>query len=310
MARHASIRLLRRYAPLLLLGAALVEIGAYGFFARRYPRFDEYAELAEIDPGPEPLVIAPAWAEPLVRRALGDRWPLATVAWPDLESAPRVIEIDVLGDRAPELAGWREKVLTQFDSFSARLMLNPAPARATVDFVDELGPAARVELHGDGVTPCVWREDADVIAGGLGGNPTFPRRRFVCPTTPFLNAGVTVIADEDFRPRRCIWAHPPRRGELVIRFPAAPLGTRIVGHGGMYWMIERGRAGAPIDLAVSVDGDPIGVVTHRDGDGWARFELGLGEHAGRRGAVRFAVSSSDWQDRHFCFEARSLEDRR
>ncbi len=55
-----------------------------------------------------------------------------------------------------------------------------------------------------------------------------------------------------------------------------------------------------------VDGETIGAVEHRDGDGWAAFELALGAHAHKpHAAVEFGVSSPNHQHRHFCFEATS-----
>ena len=296
----------------MLLVAAL-ELGAHWFFAARYPRFEEYEAISRAGIAPEAgeaLVVAPEWAEPMGRRAFGEALAIAAVAGPDFASVRTVVEVDVLGHRRDELSGWREIARESVGPFTLRRLENPAASEVAVDFVAALGPAARVELHALGTARCDWHENADLLSGGLGGNPTFPRRRFVCPGAPFLNAGVTVIADEEFRARRCIWAHPPPRGVLAIRFPPLALGARIVGHGGIYWMIERERAGAPVELAVTVDGDAIGRVVHEDGEGWARFELPLGEHAGRRGAVSFLVSSVDWHDRHFCFEARSLEAKR
>jgi hypothetical protein len=43
---------------------------------------------------------------------------------------------------------------------------------------------------------------------------------------------------------------------------------------------------------------------HKDGDGWAPFEFDLGAHANAPAAeVEMAVSSRDYRDRHYCFEA-------
>ena len=143
-----------------------------------------------------------------------------------------------------------------------------------------------------------------IAAGGLGGHPTFPPERFECPSGIFFFVGVTVIADEEFRPRRCLWSHPPLTGEIVTRFHDVPLGKVIRGHGGLYWMTERELKGAPVTLTVRVDGDQVGSFTHRDGEGWKGFEMPLGAHAGQRAReVEIGVSSSNYKDRHFCFEA-------
>jgi hypothetical protein len=172
------------------------------------------------------------------------------------------------------------------------------------DFVDALAPEQVSVRWGEPATPCPWAEQSPVLAGGLGGHPTFPARRFRCPGSELFNVGVTVIADQDFLPRRCIWAHPPARGKLHILYRNVDLGDVIAGHGGMYWIIERELGGAPVRLTVKVDGDTVGEVTHSDGQGWLPFELALGTHAHARGAeVEFAVSSTNLRDRHLCFEA-------
>jgi hypothetical protein len=115
-----------------------------------------------------------------------------------------------------------------------------------------------------------------------------------------MHVGETVIADQDFLPRRCIFAHPPGHADLVIRFPSVPAGDRIVGRSGLYWMIERERKGAPVTLEVRIGSELIGTVVHEDGQGFARFELPLG---GRGGDVDFVVRADDVQHRHFCFHA-------
>jgi hypothetical protein len=153
---------------------------------------------------------------------------------------------------------------------------------------------------------CMWNPIARASAGGLGGHPTWPRQRFECGVEPALLVGVTVIADAAWRPRRCLWAHPPARGELVIRFERVALGASIVGHGALDWMAERARGGAPVELTARVDGEVVGSFIHADGDGWARFEWPLGARAHAPAAeVTFAVSSPDARERGFCFEARS-----
>jgi hypothetical protein len=301
------LRSLRRYSPFALVAAGIVELVLHFYFAQRHPRFEDYQVLASIDFDADALVVAPRWAEPMVRRALGHELPMRAVAAPDLTAASRAMAIEVAGHRADELAAWRERRRERRGAFTVRWLERPGAARTSLDFVDALGPSAEVWLSGPPQTRCFWREDAPALTGGLGGHVAFGRRRFVCPGSPLLNVGVTVIADQDFRPRRCLWAHPPAHGALVVRFPHARLAERIVGHSGMYWMIERERSGAPVELAVAVDGQQIGRIVHRDGDGWAPFELPLGEHANQSGSVSFTVSSDDWSARHFCFEARSIE---
>ncbi|MBK8258481.1 MAG: hypothetical protein IPK82_38205 [Polyangiaceae bacterium] len=172
--------------------------------------------------------------------------------------------------------------------------------------MEVLGPNATEVYTTDPYQTCRFAPHAQTMSGNLGGNPTFPAQRFECAGGPFFNVGVTVIADEEFRPRRCLWSHPPRIGEIVTQFRDVALGSTIVGHGGLYWMIEREKKGAPIELSVRVDGEEVGRFVHQDGQGWARFEIPLGVHINKQHAqVEFGVSSKNHLHRHFCFEARS-----
>jgi hypothetical protein len=289
--------------------AGLLELGGHLYFGKRDPGFEDWAALAPAAKAERKegdlVVVAPGWADPLARNALGDAFfPLRDAARPDVTRYATALEISALGERSPELGGWKELSRQRAGPFVLRRLENPAPAQVVFDFVDALGPeTAEVHLTMPPME-CPFVGNARPVAGGLFGHPTFPAARFECPTGVFFNVSRTVIADQDFRPRRCIWSHPPRQGEVVTRFAEVPLGRVIRGHGGMYWIIERDRKGAPVVLAVRVDGEEIGRVTHEDGQGWASFELPLGAHAGKKSAtVELAVSSPNYQHRHFCFEA-------
>jgi hypothetical protein len=253
------------------------------------------------------VVVAPRWAEPHVRRALGDDFfPLAAVARSDSARFSRAIEISVLGETAPDVAGFREVERREAGDIRVRVLENAASEPVVFDFVEHLGPRYASAFGTDPEVRCTWSEKARVASGGLGGTPTFPARRFVCQDDFYLNVSATIIADEKFLPRRCIYAHPTPKGARVVRFDKVPLGQRIVGHSGMYWMIERSKLGAPVDIEVRVDGEDLGTVTHTDGEGWKRFEIDLGSHANAQEAsVEFAISTKDYEHRHFCFQADS-----
>lgn len=304
----------RRLAQAALLAIPLLgltELVAHFYFAQRPPSFDAWVSLrapvlAARKEG-DLVVIAPPWAEPLARQALGDDlMPMRDVARPDVTRYASAIEVSILGERSAELDGWIEQSRKEHGKFVLRELRNPAPAHVVFDFVDHVRPPFADVRGTEPETACPWNPRAKAVSGGLGGHPTFPTERFECPAGVFFNVGVTVIADQDFGPRRCIWSHPLARGELVTRFRDVPLGSSIRGHGGMYWIVERNLTGAPVTLTVRVDKEVIGQYTHEDGDGWSAFEFPLGTHAGKTAAeVEFAVTTTNYLHRHFCFEADS-----
>ncbi|MBK9263489.1 MAG: hypothetical protein IPM54_27245 [Polyangiaceae bacterium] len=297
-----------------LLGVAalgVAELGLHVYHAKKAPNPGDWAQLvgpvAEERREGDVVVVAPLWGDPLARQALGDEvFPLKDAARPDMTRYATALEIGMLGQTSPELAGFREVSTRKVGPFTLRRLENPNYKPIVFDFVDNLVGGRATVRTTDPAANCTYTTSARPVAGGLGGHPTFPAARFECPGGYFLNVSQTVIADHDFRPRRCIWAHPPQKGEVIIRFSDVSLGSVIRGHGGMYWMIERDGLGAPVSISVRVDGVEIGKYEHRDGDGWSLFEMPLGAHAGKKSAVvEFGVSTRNFMHRHFCFEADS-----
>lgn len=298
-----------RYAFLGIPLLGLAELAAHFWFAKRPPSFDAWfavvSAVRETKREGDLLVVSPAWADPAARRALGDAlMPLRDVARPDATRYAHAIELSILGERSPELEGWREESRRAEGKFLLRRVENPAPARVVYDFVDHARPPFADVRGTDPGAACAWNPHAPIVASGSFGHPTFAPERFECPGGAMFNVGATVIADQDFRPRRCLWSQPFARGEIVTRFHDVPLGRVIRGHGGIYWIIEREKKGAPVTLTVRVDGDTVGRAVHRDGDGWALFQFDLGAHAGAaRAEVELGVSSAGAANRPFCFEA-------
>ena len=298
-----------RYAWLAVPLAGLGELAAHFYFAGRAPTPAEWESARTVltalrKPG-DLLVVAPGWGDPLARKAFGEAlMPLRDVARPDETAYARAIEVSFLGQRAPELAEWRAGEGKESGRFRFRVLSNPAPAAVGFDFVERLGPArARVfEQSGATSAACAWSSNARVETGGLPGPPTFPAQRFLCQGGAHYFVGVTIIDDQEYRPRRCIWAHPTPRGPLVIRFEAVPLGAAIRGHAGLPWLIMRDGAGPPVELEVRAGGRSLGTFVHRDQDGWSGFEFPTGQ-AGTSTEVEFEVRSTSARDRHFCFQA-------
>jgi hypothetical protein len=287
----------------------LLELLGHLYFARRAPSVDQWASIqgpvSELHHAGDPVVVEPYWAEPLARQVLGhEMMPLREVARPDLSAYARAVEISLFGGTSSELVGWSTREERDVGPFSVRLRENPAPAEVQFDFVDRLDPdQVSVQIGND--RACPWRPHARAMTGGLHGHIAFPAQRFECPGGPFFFVGVTVVDDERYRPRRCIWAHPPGQGPLRIRYRSALLGEVIRGYGALSWFLMRDGQGTPIEMTVRIDGETIGAFVHRDEQGWNKFELQTGSHAGSTAEVEFEISSQRPKDRHFCFYADS-----
>ena len=298
---------------LLVPALGLFELAGHFWFAGRAPRQDEWRALSQrIDrlkrPG-EPLLIAPEWAQPLARQAFGDAaFPLAELARADLLGFRRVLEVSALGARTEETRGWRQISEEESGRFTLRILENPAPRRAKYRFVDRVAPASlsvSVLVNGE-ATFCPFTDQARVTSGGLHGQVTFPRERFRCPGGDAFFVGVTLIDDQDYRPRQCIWARPPESGVLRLRFSNVPVGRSLRGFAGLSYFLFRDGLGQPITLRASVGDKPVGAYTHRDEWGFRGFEFAT---PGVEGVsdVEFQIASEAGEARDFCFVAEAVE---
>jgi hypothetical protein len=303
-----------RYLALLVPVFGLVELGLHFYFARRAPNADEWGAVRPLvaslhKPG-DPVVVAPYWAEPMARLAFGDQlMPIREVARPDVSRYNEALEVSILGRRAPELEGWKVAREERQGKFTLRTVQNPTPVQVTFDFTDHIEPSAaavRVEKPGLPSVDCSFNPNAIVESGGLGGAPVYPAARFVCPGQPgHVFVGVTLIDDEKSHPRRCIWSHPAGgEAELVTRFRDVPLGSKIHGHAGAGWIIERDKGVPPFTIKIVVAGREAGRFIHEPGDFWKGFEVPLAESAGKTADVEFRVSAPGGGT-HVCFEADS-----
>jgi hypothetical protein len=313
MEARRSWRSKAKFLPLAVPLFGIAELGAHWFFSRRAPAEKDWSDVRPVvaswrKPGAV-VVVAPYWAEPMARWSFGDAlMPTRDVARPDVTRYAEALEISTLGNRSPELAGWKVLREGKQGSFTLRALSNPSPPAVTYDFVDRLGPdAVDVSTEKAAVrSSCAFTSSAPVEGGGLGGPPIYPASRFVCPAEPsHVFVGVTIVDDEQARPRRCIWAHPPAgESEIVARFRAVPLGTKIHGHLGMGWLIERDRGVPPFTVRIVAGSSEVGKVLHQPGDGWKGFELPLGRASGTTADVEFHVTAPP-NGTHVCFEADS-----
>ena len=169
----------------------------------------------------------------------------------------------------------------------------PPPREVRFDFLARLSAAKVFVEKDDGARRACARDD----------RPD-GRVRFRCPETPtWAWVGATT---EAFRrePKRCVWMHPVPGERLVVRFEGVPGGGRLEGSAGLSDDGVRHRLGAPVQLAISVDGSEALKHVAASVPGLRPFstELPAGDHA-----VEFRVSAADVGARFFCFEARVME---
>ena len=297
----------------LLLLVPIVGVGellGHWYFAAAAPRPQQWRlarpRVEQLRKNGELVVIAPEWAEPLARSAFGEGiMPLSDSARPDSSAYPRAVEVSILGQRSAELERWRELERSRVGPFELRLLENPHVLPVRFSFVDRLEPG-RVEvteIESGQAVDCVWTDRARTRTGGLAGPPAFPRARFRCPGGESYFVGITVIDDQRYRPRRCIWANSRSEAQIRILYRGVPLGTMLRGYSGMPWMMTRDHQGPPIELGLVVDGQLLGSVLCHDGEGWTAFEMAIRGAEGRIADVEFRVSAPAGASRQFCFYA-------
>lgn len=299
-----NVRWLWLLVPLL----GLVELFAHSYFSGRAPEPAAYAQvsapLAKLHQPGDLVVMAPRWAEPNLRMALREElMPLAMVARPDDARYARAIEVSILG--ASTLPTWKVLSSERVGAFELRVLENPAPTRVQTELVDLFG-TPRVEaasLQGSNERLCTWNPRARTSDGALLGHPSFPAQRFECGAAEWNFVGVTIIDDQEYRLRRCIWAAPAEKSSTVVRFKGVTLGNSIHGYGGLSYFLERESKGTPINLEAFVEGASLGVFTHNDGQGFVPFEFSTQHLAGQTHDVEFRVRSSKSRQRDFCFQA-------
>ena len=312
MAPSARLKLKAAHCWLLLPALGLLELGGHFWTSRRAPTLAEWQELRPVvqrlKKADELVVVAPEWADPLARRALGDELlPIAMLSRPDARGYQRALEVSALGQRSTELDGWRETASERVGAFTVRRLENPSFTPVLYRFVDHVNPRELAVSEGDGESrDCAWQAQAPGLTGGLHGNVAFPRQRFGCRGGGPQLVGVTIIDDQNYRPRRCIWAHPSLDGALWLRFRDVPLGKKIRGYGGLSYFLARDGLGTPVELVVRAGGRELGRAIHQDEWGWRAFEVPTAELAGTTTEVEIEIRSASPEQRGFCFYAESV----
>jgi hypothetical protein len=303
-----------RYLWLLVPGLGVVELGAHLAFAARAPSLDAWRALAPAvraqKRAGEPVVVAPEWAEPLARHAFGDAvFPLAELARADDGSLARVLEVSALGARHAGTSGFRVVSETEHAGFTLRVLENPRPLPARYRLLEHVSPSELTVtvVTGEQSTPCVFSDRARVFAGGLHGAVAFPRERFVCPGPASAFVGITVIDDQEYRPRRCLWAQPPPGSVLRLVFVDVPFGAALRGFAGLSYFLSRDSDAPPIALSVSSQGTELGRYEHHDRSGWHSFGFATPLFSGKTAPLELEVSAKGREGRDFCLALEVVE---
>ncbi|MEN9578237.1 MAG: hypothetical protein RJA70_1246 [Pseudomonadota bacterium] len=296
-----------RFLWLMIPALGLLELLAHGYFRSAAPRDSDWdalvTPLRELRKNRELVVVAPGWAEPHARRVFGDaEMPLRDVARPDESGYARAVEISLLGDRA--LPSWAVLAEKDHGLFTLRVLENPSYEQVHLDFIDHFSAEAAAAFTGSerDPRPCTFNLNAQVSNGAVRGHPTFPKERFECGGDAQF-VGITVIEDERYRPRRCLWANPARGQATTLRFKQVTLHERIHGFGGVSFFDERDGEGGSVQLEARVGDHLVGKYQHLPGEGWTGFEFNTSTYKGQQHDVEFRTSAVKGRPRGFCFQA-------
>ncbi len=295
-------------AVLPLLG--LAELAAHAYFATRAPGFDDYAALAPrllaLKRPDMPVVASPGWAEPLLRQAAPEAFPLTEVARPDDAGFASFLEVSlpsVPQQAGAELAHFSQQSEERVGPFRLRILRNPGFEPRRFDFVTALeAGSARVSNSVDGeLLPCPLTEAPRSRTGGLHGAVARPRRYHACREDRAV--AVTVIEDRAYRPRRCVLIEAPSRGSVVLEFQGVPASAKLVGFAGFPYFLDRDAEGVQVELTLGEGAHELGRHRVEAARGWVRFDL---PRPNSRGDVTVEAAWRVEQPRELCLalEAR------
>jgi len=308
------VRTLTRHGKYLWLAIplfGLVELGASVYFSRRFPQVDEWraltTEVRALKQEKDLIVIAPEWAEPLARNAFSDSlMPIADVARPDEASYPRVIEVSALGKINPLIASWPVTAEKRFGKFALRTRTNPEYRPPLFVLTDHaVPPELEVSERGDSgeTTRCRYGTRPPSSASGLLARPAFPRQRFSCGPAEADFVGTTIIDDQNYRARSCLWANPAPGGLLTLKFSNVPMGDELYGYIGFSFFRFRDHGWPKVSLSFAIDGAGLGSHSHSPESGWQRFQFPTAHFRGTAHEVRIEISGVDSRELELCFYA-------
>ena len=309
-----GMRNLTQYAKYVWLAIPLFglgELAANLYFSKRFPEVDEWhalrVEVVALKQERDLVVIAPEWAEPLARNAFGDAlMPVGDVARPDESNYARAIEVSALSDVNPLVEKWPVVAEKRLGKFTLRTRKNPAYAPASFVLTDHAEPPelSVSERSASGETRlCHYGKRGPSSASGLLAPPGFPRLRFSCDASEANFVGTTIIDDQNYRARRCLWANPAAGGVLTLNFGNVPMGAELYGYVGFSFFRFRDHGWPAVTLAFSVDGASLGSHSHLPESGWQPFRFSTAQFRGAPHEVRVEITGTQSRELELCFYA-------
>lgn len=242
---------------------------------------------------------APRWADPMMRMAVQPVLRARDEGRSTLDGYKRLWVMSIRGEHALDEPAASPEMTREFGRVTVRRYR--LPDMRVFDLTANIREAS-AQISTNGMPhACTWRRFPPQRGGGLDQGPFAPVERFGCNLRPWLWVGPTTIEDLELRPRYCIWQHPPPDGgSTTVSFPRVPAGAFTL-HGGLHWVQERWRRGAPVEVSVTQNGNEIARMSHHDGDGWMKIE----GRVPTEGELTISVSAPNGDhERTFCWDAQ------
>jgi hypothetical protein len=232
----------------------------------------------------QPILFAPRWADPLGRFYFGEWVDLKMATLSDVDRYSVVWQVSLRDARHPWLKGQTPKQVWNFGPVELA-RFEQKPVKVLFDFYEQLSVATARKSSGQ-VCKRVGKKLLCDSRRGQGWNHVGPS-----------------LAEVDFLPYRCIYAHPVEKEKLEISYSGVPMGQTLVGYTGIDDYGSRRKAKSAVLLEVYVNGKSLGRVDHQNEWDWRRFTFDTKAYAGKKADIRFAISTKKSWARPFCFRA-------
>lgn len=131
---------------------------------------------------------------------------------------------------------------------------------------------------------------------------TFQGGRWLCGPQGWNYVGPVELVVEGVR-QRCLWLHPHEQGEVRVRLGGVAAGSHLSGHFALSDEAAATADGAPVSVAVLVDGAPALERTHPNRRGAVAFHVEIPQGEAER-TLEIRVDAARTGRRHFCLQAQ------